>query len=254
MATLSGRVAIVTGAGQGIGRGEAIALAREGAAVTVLARSADRIESVCAEIRAFGGKALAVTCDVAIRAQVDAAVARTVEQFGTVDILVNNAQWIPPPHPAETWTEDEMRRCWESGFLGSFHFMQACFPLMKAQGGGRIINTVSTVGYSTHPGQFSGYGATKEAIRSYSRHAATEWGMHKITVNCLSPAVASPYMLEQFPDEASRGMLMDSAQMVIRRFGDAENDVGRVVVFLAGPDSGMITGCTLCADGGSHML
>jgi NAD(P)-dependent dehydrogenase (short-subunit alcohol dehydrogenase family) len=254
MATLRGRVAIVTGSGQGIGRGEAIALAKEGAAVTVLARSMDRVEAVCAEIAAIGGTALAAQCDVTRREEVDAAVARTVERFGRVDILLNNAQWIPPPHPIETWTESEMRAVWESGFIGTFNFMQACFPHMKAQGGGRIINTVSTVGYSCTPRLFSGYGATKEAIRSFSRHAATEWAVHNITVNCISPAVASPYMLEQFPDDASRQALMDGAGMVIRRFGDAEADVGRVVVFLAGPDTGMMTGCTLSVDGGAHML
>lgn len=254
MAVLNGRVAIVTGAGQGIGRGEAIALAREGAAVTVLARTASAVESVCAEITAFGGKALAVSCDVSVRAQVDAAVTQTVQRFGRIDILVNNAQWIPPPHPIETWTESEMRLAWESGFLGTFNCMQACFPHMKMQGGGRIINTVSTVGYSCTPRHFSGYGAAKEAIRSFSRHAATEWAPHQILVNCISPAVASPYMLEKFPDEASRQRLMDGAGMVIRRFGDAEADVGRVVVFLAGPDAGMMTGCTLSIDGGAHML
>jgi NAD(P)-dependent dehydrogenase (short-subunit alcohol dehydrogenase family) len=251
---LSGNVAIVTGSSQGIGRGVAIALAKEGAAVTVLARNLEGVERVCAEIEAMGGKALALRCDVTDRKQVETAVDRTMQRFGRVDTLVNNAQWIPPPHPAETWTEEEIRLAWESGFLGTFHFMQACFPQMKAQGAGRIINMVSTVGYSSTPKYFSGYGAAKEAIRAYSRATATEWGVHNITINSVSPAVASPYMLEHFPDDASRQQLMDAAGMVIRRFGDAERDVGRIVVFLAGPDAGMITGCTLSADAGSHML
>lgn len=236
----------MTGAGRGIGRGEAIALAKEGASVTVLATTLEAVEQVAREIEQSGGQALAVQCDVTVRDQVDAAVAATIDRFGRIDILVNNAQRILDMHPLETWTEEEMRTVWESGYLGTWNFMQACFPHMKAQGHGRIINTCSIVGYANWPG-FSGYGATKEAIRALTRTAAREWGERGITVNVISPAVASPALDQLYPDEAIQQQLL--AQIPMRRFGEAEADIGRAVVYLA-TDGSYVTGCTLSVDGG----
>jgi NAD(P)-dependent dehydrogenase (short-subunit alcohol dehydrogenase family) len=250
---LDGQVAIVTGSGRGIGRGEAIALAREGAKVTVLSRTLADVEKVAEEIDMLGGTAVATRCDVSNRTQVDDAVRMTIEAFGRIDILVNNAQVIPQPHPLETWTEEEARLMLESGYIGTWNFIQACFPQMKAQRHGRIINTCSASGYG-NVGGWSGYGAAKEAIRSLSRSAAMEWGEHGITVNMISPAVMSPLVEAHYPDEASRQALLAQFGVAMRRFGDAEADVGRTVVFLAGPDASYITGCTVCVDGGTQML
>jgi NAD(P)-dependent dehydrogenase (short-subunit alcohol dehydrogenase family) len=246
---LESRVAIVSGGGRGVGRGEALALAKAGAAVAILATTRGSVEKVAAEIEEAGGTALPLVTDVTRRSEVDDAVRRTLDRFGRVDVLVNNAQRIPVPHPFEEWTEPELRTVWESGFMGTWNLMQACFPLMKAQGHGRIINTCSNVGYSNWPG-FSGYAATKEAIRALTRTSASEWGPYGITVNVISPASVGPSMSETFSDEA-RDMMMQ--QIPLRRFGDAEQDIGRAVVYLAG-DGGYVTGCTLSVDGGMQMV
>jgi len=246
---LSGAVAVVTGGGRGVGRGEALALAKAGAAVAVLGTTPGTVEKVAAEIEETGGRALALVTDVTRRDQVDEAVRRTRERFGRVDVLVNNAQRIPVPHPFEQWTEAELRTTWESGFMGTWNLMQACFPIMREQAHGRIVNTCSNVGYSNWPG-FSGYAATKEAIRALTRTTAAEWGPYGITVNVISPASLGPSMGETFSDEQRDAMV---AQIPLRRLGDAEEDIGRAVVYLA-TDGGYVTGCTLSVDGGMQMV
>lgn len=253
MGILNGKVAIVTGAGSGIGEGEAYALAKEGAKVVVVARTFDNVARVAQSIEAFGGKALALPCDVRLKEDVDSVVATTVEQFGAVDILVNNAQIMPEAHSLESWTEQEMRDMWESGLLGSWLFMMACFPHMKDRGG-RVINTCSPTGHGAMTG-YSGYGAAKEAIRSLTRSGAREWGKYNINVNAVSPVSLSGEQIERAAKtEEQKAVLRDALGMALCRFGDAEKDIGRIVVFLAGPDSAMITGCTIGADGGSAML
>lgn len=252
MGTLDGKVAIVTGAGKGIGRLEAKVLAQEGASVTVLARTLKDVELVVAQIKEAGGKAIAVQCDVAKRADVKNAVRATVEAFGTVDILINNAQVYYPPHGVEDWTEEECRTCWETGFLGSFLFMQECFPYMKAKQYGRIINTTSLGGHGIYPGVV-GYGANKEAIRSLTRFGAREWGKYNITVNTISPVVLSETLERIFPDEASQRKMCEDLRLPLTRM-TTEDEVARVVAFLVGPHSGYMTGNTVGIDGGGGML
>ena len=252
MGILTGKVAIVTGAGKGIGEGEAVALAKEGAAVTVVARTLDDVMRTAQQIEALGARALPLQCDVRDREQVKRTVAATVAAFGTVDILVNNAQISHPPHSCEDWTEQEMRDSWESGLLGSWFFMVECFPHLK-QRGGRIINTCSAAGHGRVLGEV-GYAATKEGIRSITRTAAREWGKYNINVNVISPVALTPAAFECYPTEESRRAVCEAMGMAMPRLGDSERDIGRTIVFLAGPDSGMITGCTLGVDGGSAMI
>jgi NAD(P)-dependent dehydrogenase (short-subunit alcohol dehydrogenase family) len=251
MGGLSGRVAIVTGSSRGVGRGEALALAKEGAAVALVATTMAGVEKVANEIEEIGGTALPVECDVSVRTQVDAAVAATLDRFGRIDILVNNAQRIPVDHPFEAWTEAELRETWESGFLGTWNFMQACFDPMKERGYGRIINTCSMVGYLNWPG-FSAYAATKEGVRALTRTVSQEWGQYGITVNVISPAVASDALDMLYPEGEIRDALL--ARFPMRRFGDPEADIGRTVAYLAGPDASYVTGCTLNVDGGMGVV
>lgn len=253
MGILDSKVAIVTGAGTGIGEGEAYALAKEGAKVVVVGRRLEKVETVANNIKEFGGEALPLKCDVCLREDVNNVVAETVKAYGQVDILVNNAQIMPGlGRGVEEWTEQELRDMWESGYLGSWFFMVECLPHMKGRGG-KIINTTSAAGHGIIPGLL-GYGSAKEAVRSLTRYAAREWGQHNINVNLISPSALSEAAAELFKTEEESQAMFEEYGLVMRRWGRAEEDNGRTVVFLAGPDSDFITGCTLSCDGGVAMI
>ena len=183
---LEGRVAIVTGAGQGVGRGIALSFARQGASVVIADLNRESGEQVVKEIEAMGQRASFVECDVSSRASVEDAVANTIEVFGQLDILVNNAQRAPlVPVPLLEHTDEIVDLCFDTGFRGTFYFMQACHPHLK-QRGGRIINIGSAAGLDGMTGQ-AAYGASKEAIRALSKTAAREWGADGINVNVICP-------------------------------------------------------------------
>jgi NAD(P)-dependent dehydrogenase (short-subunit alcohol dehydrogenase family) len=250
--TLDGKVAIVTGAGQGVGRGIALALAKEGAAVAVVDRNGDHAGTTAAEIvDGAGGTAIPITTDVRDAAAVDECVAAVIERFGTVDILVNNAQAAPPAGPLENMTEDDWRLAIDSGLMGSFFSMRACFPYLKEHGG-KIVNLRSSAG-TDGMAFMAAYAAAKEAIGGLTRTAAREWGKYGINVNAISPAANSPGMagwVAADPERSQRALDRNP----ISRLGDCERDIGRSVVFLVGPDSDYITGMTIMVDGGASFL
>ena len=251
MGKLDGKIGIVTGAGQGIGRGIALALAKEGAAVVITDMNADTCVGTVDEIKALGGRALAVTCDVRRREQVQAAVAAAVKEFGTIDILVNNAQDLRYDVALEDTTDDDMALALESGLLGTFYHMQACFPYLKEHGG-KIINVASGAGLEGYP-RLGAYTAAKEGIRALTKVAAHEWGQYNINVNAMCPLANSPKMQawgEALPNELNAAL----AKVPLGRLGDCENDIGPAVVFLASSDSDYITGHTMMVDGGQTIL
>ena len=254
---LDGKVAIVTGAGRGIGRAIAIALAREGASVTVASRSSGTVAEVVAEITRAGGTALGVTCDVGHREQIVAMVDETVAHFGAVDILVNNAQGFgtaerPEPSPGfvalEAFPDDVWDFTFQTGLKATLHGMQAVFPHLRARGGGKIINFGSGNGIGAMKGT-AAYNATKEAIRSLTRTAAAEWGKHSICVNVIVPTIVTDSARDFL---GQRPGLEDKlvAQIPLRRMGDVDRDIGPVAVFLASSDSDFMTGQTVHVDGG----
>ncbi len=249
---LEGRVAIVTGSGQGIGRGIATAFARAGARCVIADLDQESGRRVVGELEGLGREATFVACDVTERSSVDGAVAHAIETFGHLDVLVNNAQRAPHERtPILDHTDDTVDLCFDSGFRGTLYFMQAAHAHLK-ESGGRIINIGSAAGSEGLSGQ-AAYGATKEAIRALSKTAAREWGRDGIGVNVILPLAKSPgvaAMLEHDPKFESRM----TAGQPIGRIGDCELDIGPVAVFLASDDSRYVTGQTIPADGGSYMV
>jgi NAD(P)-dependent dehydrogenase (short-subunit alcohol dehydrogenase family) len=249
--SLADRVAVVTGAGQGIGRGIALAFGAAGATVAVLGRTETKLERTVAELAERGAAGLAVACDVTRRADVDAAVARVGEVFGRIDVLVNAAHDVRVG-PILGITEDDAETEIQSAFLGTLRCMQAAHPWLKASKG-KVINLGAATSLKPDNRDHAIYAAVKEAIRSLTRSAAVEWGADGIHVNALIPLAASPAFDEwaaEYPTQYAR--ILET--IPLGRMGDAEIDVGRAAVFLAGPGSDYVTGSTLMADGGRGYL
>jgi NAD(P)-dependent dehydrogenase (short-subunit alcohol dehydrogenase family) len=253
---LQGKTALVTGAGRGIGRAISLDFAREGAQVVVTSRTASTVDSVVDEIRSFGGDAIGVYCDVGFRDQIHHAVAAAVTKYGTVDILVNNAQGFgtaerPAGAPAycrlEEFTDEEWDFTFQTGVKATFWAMQAVFPHMKARGG-KIINFGSGNGIGAMKGT-AAYNATKEAIRSLSRTGAAEWGRYGINVNVIVPMIVTDAANEFMADRPGVQEKL-TAGIPLKRMGDVNRDVGPVAVFLASSDSDYMTGQTFHVDGG----
>ena len=258
--TLDGRVAIVTGSGRGIGRGIAVELAREGARVVVASRSLGNLQDALDEIKAFGGTAIGAVCDVGEHDDIKATVAKAVETFGGLDIMVNNAQAFgtkanPDPSPVltaiENFRDEEWDRTFLTGATASYRFMKAAFPHLKASGRGRIINLGSQWGQIGNVGSVA-YNANKEAIRGLSRTAAREWGQYGITCNVINPTVETDALRNHAAvnPELAHGSMM---QIPMRRYGHTHKDAGRIAVFIAGDDASFLTGMTFMVDGGHFM-
>jgi NAD(P)-dependent dehydrogenase (short-subunit alcohol dehydrogenase family) len=248
MGKLDGKVAIITGAGRSAGRGIALAMAKEGATIVVAEIDQASCASTAAEISGLGGKVLAAVCDVTKRKDIDNTVSESISKFGTIDILVNNAQQFMMPTPLENLDEKLWESCHVSGPLAHFRFMQACFPHMRDKGG-KIINFASGAALRGNK-YLSAYAAAKGAVISLSKVAANEWAKYRINVNVICPIVLSEAM------KASIGTPSDfyaplAKASPMHRVGDPEMDIGRCAVFLASPDSDYITACVLNVDGGA---
>jgi len=241
----------VTGAGRGIGRGVALALASEGASVCIAELDEEAGNSTAEAIHAIGGQAIAVCTDVRSRDEIDAATRATLAEFGSIDILVNNAQAMRQQVSFEETTDDDMNLAYESGALASFRFMQACFPYMK-QHGGKIVNFASAAGLAGVPG-WTSYAFAKEGIRALTKVAAQEWGRFGINVNVICPLAHSEGSDKWGAENPQlRSAMVDA--IPLRRLGDAQQDIGPVVVFLTSSDSDFVTGMTVMADGGQFIL
>ena len=252
MGKLDGKVAVITGGGQGIGLGIARAFAKEGAAILITGRNADKLENAVAELDALGSNAHYIVATSGRRDDAKATITKAVETLGGVDILVNNAQTSQPGTAFEDYDDATIAMTIESGLYGTFQLMQEAMETMKSRGGGSIINFGSREGVFGGVG-FAAYAATKEAIRGLSRTAARELGKHKIRVNVICPAALSPIAikyLDEHPQEAE----MYRKEIALGYFGDPETDIGSVAVFLASDDSQYVTGQTINADGGQMML
>ena len=256
MQRLEGKVAIVTGAGQGIGRAIATAFAEEGAKVTVAGRTEQKLHTLRDELAARSLEALPVRCDVGVREDIEATVQQTLDAFGRIDILVNNAaigyeKDTEAFHPIQDTTEEFFRKVMDVNLVGTFLFMKACFPHMKDRGG-KIINMASAAG-TEGVATLSPYASSKEGVRALTRVAAREWGQHKINVNVIAPFAMSPGQ-EDFKRDHPDLFANVLAETPLGFVGDCKDDIAPVVVFLASEESRYLTGHTFMLDGGRFTL
>lgn len=246
MGLLDNKVALITGAGQGVGQGIAFALAAEGARVAVTGRTLAKLEKTVGEIQARGGEALAVLCEVKSAESLAACVQNVVDHFGGINILVNNAQEVPNGELFKV-TDEAFEAGFQSGPLATMRLMKLCHPYLK--GDGSIVNLASS---ATRRWDMSGYGAyaaVKDAIRQLTRAAACEWGKDNIRTNVILPHAMSPGMewwVQKNPEEAAAFF----KTLPMGRVGDCEQDIGRFVALLCSDYCRYVNGQTIGLDGG----
>lgn len=248
---LVGKVAIVTGAGQGIGEAIARAYALEGAKLIVTGRTLSKLEGVVGKIVSAGGTAIPLVAMAGDRVHAARTVDEAISRWGRVDVLVNNAHTFTNYLPIEDpKMEEHVLIDMQSAFLGSLQLMQLCFPRMRDQGGGSIINMGSSYGLRCEPG-FLAYASSKESIRALTKTAAKEWGKHKIRVNTILPSALTPKSIWYLKE--SNTYDSELAKVAMGRFGGPD-DIAPAAIFLASDDSDYVTGQTVGVDGGSTML
>lgn len=248
---LAGKVAVVTGAGQGIGRGVALQLAQQGARVVVSDINGETAAETVAIAQSRGAEAVAIGCDIADSASVAALVDAVVERFGTVHILINNAYLGNLPGPLETKATGDFARALQGSFYAPLAAMQRAFPHMKAQRWGRIINMCSLNGVNAHM-YTADYNVSKEALRCLTRSAAREWAAHGITVNAVCPGARTP-AYERFAAASPENAAQLLRQNPMGRMGEPEHDIGSILAFVCSDAGGYMTGNTVFLDGGSHI-
>ncbi len=243
---MDGKTAIITGAGRGIGRALAEALAEAGAKVVVASRTETELKETVKRIKDAGGEALAIKTDVAREADLDRLVKKTLEKFGRIDVLVNNAG-TQSRHPAEKFPLAEWDRVMRVNLRGVFLLCQKAGRVMIRQGGGKIVN-VASLQSEISGKNIVAYTASKGGIRQLTRALAREWGKYNINVNAIGPGYIRTVLNEALYTDPKRNReILD--RMVIRRWGEPE-DLKGVVVFLASAASDYMTGQIIYVDGG----
>ena len=261
MGFLKGKTAIITGAGRAvlsdgkcgsIGYGIATAYAKEGANLVITGRNVQKLEDAKEELeRLYGIKVLVVQADVNAGADneavVQSVVDKTIETFGRIDVLINNAQASASGVTLENHTTDQFNLAMYSGLYATFYYMKACYPhLAKTQGS--VINFASGAGLFGNYGQCA-YAAAKEGIRGLTRVAATEWGKDGINVNIVCP-LAWTAQLEQFEKAYPEAFKQNVKMPPMGHFADSELEIGRACVQLASPDFKYMSGETITLEGG----
>jgi NAD(P)-dependent dehydrogenase (short-subunit alcohol dehydrogenase family) len=253
---VEGKVAIVTGVGPGLGRATALALAREGAAVVLVARSADRLGDVAAEITAAGGRALAVPASVTKPEDCERVAGAATEEFGAIDIVVNSAFRGDPFTAVEHSDLDVWRKIFEVNFYGPALMTRACLPALRAQGGGSVVMVASQSARQIRPNE-AGYAASKAALITLTRSLATELAPDHIRVNAVVPGWIWGPNVQLYVDwqTQSRGITADEVIAEITAeipLGEVppQEDIAESIVFFASGMARMITGQTLDVNGG----
>lgn len=245
---IGGKVVVITGAGQGIGRAIALAFAAEDAKVVIGELNKATGEAVASQIQSSGGIALAVETDVTERSEIENLLERSIEKFGHVDIWVNNAGLVRPAM-LHTMTQEDFDQVIDVHLKGTFMGVQIAGRHMRERRSGRIINVTSSAGILGTIGQIN-YSAAKGGIISITKSAARELARHNITVNCVAPAAVTQMTEKIIADEKLRELYL--SRIPLGRLAEPE-EIAPVFVFLASAYASYITGQVLCVDGGMVM-
>jgi 7-alpha-hydroxysteroid dehydrogenase len=243
---LDDKVAIVTGAGRGIGQGCALAFAEMGAHVTCAARTPEQIEDTAEQVRGHGRRAIAVPCDVMQPDQLERLVEQTLAEFGRIDVLVNNAGGSPPKPALET-SDRMFERAFHFNVTTAFTLSRLVVPHMRATGGGSIVNISSAAGRLVQPG-FAAYGTAKAALSFLTRNLGAEFAP-EVRVNAIGVGSVATSSLLPFLDDTLRAQMEERTPM--RRLGEVE-DIALMALYLASPASSWVTGKVMDVDGGTE--
>jgi len=253
MMSMKGRVALVTGGSYGLGEATATLLASRGALVALSARSVSDLERVAKKIRADGGHALVVPCDVRDAVQVEQMVARAIEEWGRLDVLINNAGLGTPNVPVEKTSLEEWDSTLDFNLKSAFLCTRATVPIMKKQAYGRIVNVSSFAGRNFSRFLGSPYSAAKAGMIGFTRHMAMELGPYGICVNVIAPTLIltkrAKVMWEALSEEERQNII---SRIPLRRLAKVE-EVAATIAFLASDDASYLNGVCLDVNGGSYM-
>ncbi len=241
--TLNNQAAFVTGASRGIGRAIALSLARAGADVAVVSRNPEACESVCAEIRALGRKAAACPADVSDAGAVKSAVNKAIDEFGRLDIAVNNAG-VARDGLIIRMSDDQWSEVLRINLLGTIYVTEAVMPHLLERGGS-IVNIASVAGLRGNAGQVN-YSAAKAGVIGYTRTIAPEYARKGIRVNCIVPGLIDTELTSGYSE---RLKAEGRSRVALGRFGTAE-EIAPIVTFLCGPEASYIVGAVIEAHGG----
>ena len=242
------KVAIITGAGLGMGRQTALDMAAEGAKIAAVDIIEENIASLQQEIETRHGRCLALRCDIADRQQVDAMVKTTFETFGRIDILINNAGLLIPGTIEET-TDELIDKTLDINVKGVLYAIRAVTPIMKAQNYGRIVNVASITGKRGDNSTIFVYGASKGAVISLTRSTARQLGPFGVTCNAIAPHAVMTEMMKYW-DEDKKARMAES--IPLKRLGTVQ-DMSNLMLFLASDEASFITGETVNINGGYYM-
>jgi 3-oxoacyl-[acyl-carrier protein] reductase len=248
MVRMKGKIAIVTGAGGGVGRAISKRLASEGCKVVLIGRDITRLKKAASEI---GDKksTLTVVADITKEAEVLSAIEQTISSFDRIDILVNNAGIINDPAPFHEMTDDQWNDLIDTNLVGTFRMTKAAIPVMLKNGGGSIVNISSVLGVRAIPKvPLSVYGVTKAGVIMLTKSIAVEYGQHSIRCNCVCPSTIKSSIIEPYLQDENAKKMLEST-FPLRKIGEPE-DIAGAVAYLCSHDAKWITGTIMMVDGG----
>lgn len=248
MGALDGKVVVLTGVGAGLGRQFSIRLAREGAKLALCDLYADKAAETAALAKAEGAEVLAVKCDVSQPDELKAYIDQTVERFGTIDVLINNANFQTDLRPFLEQTEEELDSALHVGVYAHWRLMKLCYPYLKGKSSS-VINFFSGVA-TGGAANWASFAIDKAAIRALTMVVAREWGVDGIRVNNISPSALTDTIQEKLSPEFTQWAIAELSKNAAGRPGDPLTDIAPLVVFLASDESRWISGQNINVDGG----